>query len=67
MIIEVTWTRDEVVVNSVEVPEVFRNFSKLSVCLRFQSIILNGMLPRIVSRVVGRAHPHQLYSFDFEE
>ena len=63
---EVAWTRDEVLLGSVG----FRNHSSHSwfiLLFCIWSIIVTGMLPRILSRVVSCAKAHHFYSLEFEE
>ena len=66
--VTVAWSRDEVLVSSVLSPD-----SSWTNCFQlgffdlflFQSILLNGMLPRILTRVVDRVRAHRLFSVEF--
>ena len=64
---EVAGTRDEVLVGSVNFSGIISSHSRFTFLFCFQSTILTGMLPRILSRVVGWAKAHHLYSIEFGE
>ena len=66
--VSVTWSRNEVLVSSVCPPEhVCRLFVPyLLICL-FQSIILNGMFPRISGRVVEWVKAHKQFGLEIED
>ena len=66
--VSVTWSRNEVLVSSVCPPEhVCRLFVPyLLICL-FQSIILNGIFPRILGRVVEWVKAHKQFGLEFED
>ena len=63
---EVAWTRDEVLVGSVDFRNPFVSF-RFTLLFCFYSIIVTGMVPRILSRVVGWAKAHHFYGLEFEE
>ena len=63
---EVAWTRDEILVGSVN-SGVTSSHSGFALLFCFQSFISTGTLPRILSCVVGWAKAHHLHSLEFEE
>ena len=65
--VDVTWSRDEVLVSSYKLLRMFYVAHAHSVILPFQSIILNGMYPRILSRCLTWAKSHGSCSVEFEE
>ena len=69
--VSVSWSRNEVLVSSVCPPEhVCRNMCALCHILLislFQSIILNGMLPRILGRVVEWVKALKQFGLEFED
>ena len=64
--IEVSWTRDEVVVGSVNFRSHFVSFP-IYIAVLFFVNHLGGMLLRNQSRVLGWAKVHHLYSLEFKE
>ena len=66
--VNVTWSRNEVLVSSVCPPEhVCRLFVTFLLTSLFQSIILNGTFPRILSRVVEWVKAHKQFGLEFED
>ena len=65
--VDVTWSRDEVLVSSCRLLRMFYVACVHPVRLLFQSIILNGMYPRILSRCLNWARSHGSCSVEFEE
>ena len=67
MNIEITWTCDDVKVNSADFIGRFRNFSIFSLLIWFCSVFSKKLLPPKFSRVVGWAQKYLLYSFEIQE
>ena len=66
--VSVTWSRNEVLVSSVCPPEHrCRLFVTYLLTYLFQSIILNGMFPRILARVVEWVKTHKQFGLEFED
>ena len=64
--IDVTWSRDEVLFG-ISCFVYLRIHVHWLIGVLFQSVILNGMYPRILSRVFGCAKAHVHLSIEFEE
>ena len=66
--VSVTWSRNEVLVSSVCPPEHMCRlvFTYLLIYL-FQSIILDGMFPRFLDRVVEWVKVHKQFGLEFED
>ena len=68
MNIENAWTRDDIVVSSLEFLDLFRFISNFWLYFFwFWSIFLNGMLPRILWHIVGWDQAQFLDSLEFEQ
>ena len=66
--VSVSWSRNEVLVSSVCPPDhVCRLFVTILLISLFQSIILNGMFPRILGRVVEWVKAHKQFGLEFED
>ena len=66
--VSVTWSRNEVLVSSVCPPEhMCRLFVTDLLIYLFQSIILNGMFPRVLDRVIEWVKAHKQYGLEFED
>ena len=66
--VSVTWSRNEVLVSSVCPPEhMCRLFVTDWINYLFQSIILNGMFPRILDRVFEWVKAHKQFGLEFED
>ena len=65
--VDVTWSRDDVLVSSYTLLRIFYMACVHPICLLFQSIILNGMYPRILPRCFNWAKSHGSCSVEFEE
>ena len=65
--VDITWSRDEVLVSSYSLLRMFHVACVNPVLLLFQSIILNGMYPRILSRCLNWTRSHGSCSVEFEE
>ena len=66
--VDVTWSRDEVLVGSyTTLLRILYVACEHSICWVFQSIILNGMYPRILSHWINWARSHGSCSVEFEE
>ena len=65
--VDVTWSCDEVLVSSYSLIHIFHVASVHPICSLFQSIILNGMYPRILSRCFNWAKSHGSCGVEFEE
>ena len=65
--VDVTWSRDEVLVSSYQLLVYVLRGPCAFISLSFQSIILNGMYPRILSRCVKWARSHGMCSIELEE
>ena len=66
--VTVAWSRDEVLVSSVLFPNsTWTNFFQFGFfnLFPFWSILLNGMLPRILTRVVDWVRAHRQFSVEF--
>ena len=67
MNVDVTWSRDEVLISIHILLRIFHVAFVHPICWLFQSIILNGMYPRILSRCFNWAKSHGSCSVEFEE
>ena len=66
--VSVTWSRKEVLVSSVCPPEHMCGlFVTYLLIYLFQSIILNGMFPRILDRVVEWVKAHKQFGLEFKD
>ena len=65
--VDVTWSRDEVLVSSYSLLRIFHVACVHPICWLFQCIILNGMYLRILSRCVNWAKSHGSCGVEFEE
>ena len=63
---EVAWNRDEALVSSIEFPEMVCIIWRRSLLFCFLSIIVNGMLPRVLSPAIGWAKAYQIYCLEFK-
>ena len=63
----VAWSRNEVLVSSVCPPEHMCILVTYLLVYLFQSIILNGMFPRILERVVEWVKAHKQFGLEFED
>ena len=66
--VSVTWSRNEVLVSSVCPPDhMGRLFVTYLLIYLFQSIMLNGMFPRILDRVAEWVKAHKQFGLEFED
>ena len=66
--VSVTWSCNKVLVSSVCHPEhMCRLFATHLLIYLFQSVILNGMFPRILDRVVEWVKAHKQFGLEFED
>ena len=65
--VDVTWSRDEVLVSSYTLLRIFYVACVHPICWLFQSIILNAMYPRIPSCCFNWSKPHGSCGIEFED
>ena len=65
--VDVTWSRDEVLVSSYSLLRIFHVACVHPICWLFQSIIVNGMYPRILFHCFNWAKSHGSCGVEFEE
>ena len=65
--LDVAWNLDEVLVSSVEFPQLVRIISGCSLIFCVQCINIVETLSKLLLRPIRRTKPHQLYGLEFEE